>query len=87
MRFNSGTDWFGIWFADRMSMLETMQRNLISDIEAGYNPNGNSVTKQKKEIENYRKGFYSAMDEIRFMTEEQTQHYCFYDLKKRGAIA
>ena len=87
MRFKSGVDWFGMWFEDKIAMLETMQRNLVADLDAGYNPAGSSITKSKNEIQNYRRDFFDTMDKFRFMTEEQTQHYCFYDLKKRGAIA
>lgn len=87
MRFSKKIDWFGMWFEDRMSILDTMMRNLAADLDAGYNPMGAAVTKQKNEIENCRRNFYDTMDQFRLMTEEETQHYCFYDLKKRGAIA
>ena len=79
--------WFEIWFADRQSMIETMIRNLVSDIEAGYNPAGACIMRQNAEIAAFKARFDSDIEHLKEMTEKQAEHWCFLDLKKRGAIA
>lgn len=86
MRFTNSIDWFEMWEADIKSMLSTMYRNLVADLECGYDPMGASIARQKEEIADYEKRYHAALDNMVFMTEEQTNKWCFFDLKKRGAI-
>lgn len=79
-------NWFDLWYEDKRAILATMYKNLVSDLGAGYNPLGSSITKQKNEIAEYEKEFDESMKKFRTMTEQQIQHYCFYDMKRRGAI-
>ena len=47
-------EWFHIWYEDKAGILDTMIRNLASDLSVGYNPLGNSVRKQRADIESYK---------------------------------
>ena len=80
-------NWFNIWYDDKQSMLSTMMRNMNADIEAGYNPMGNSIRRQLAQIRQYAEQFDLEMQEFRTMDEAKIQHWCYYDLKRRGAIS
>lgn len=81
-----GGKWFDIWFEDKQSMLDTMRRNLQADLDAGYNPSGYSIRKQTVDMETYKRGFDVQMDLFKNMEDAQVNRWCYYDLKKRGAI-
>ena len=79
-------DWFEIWYEDKQSMIATMVRNMVSDLECGYDYFGQCITRQRQMIEDYKKEFEEAMDSFKFMEDKQVNRWCYYDLKKRGAI-
>lgn len=81
-----GTSWFDIWFDDKVSVLETMMENLLADLAAGYDPDGSCVCKQLTDIEEYTKTFNVQMDDFKYMETGRVNHWCYYDLKKRGVI-
>ena len=81
-----GGKWFEIWFEDKQSMMKTMHRNMVADLEAGYNPKGRSILKQAYELAEYEHGFDVQMDLFKNMEDKQVERWCYYDLKKRGAI-
>jgi Skp family chaperone for outer membrane proteins len=64
-----------------------MYRNISDDLEAGYNPDGECITKQRRDIESFLQKFNEEMDKIKEKTKQQVEHWCYYVLKKRGAIA
>ena len=78
--------WFQIWFEDKQWILSCMYKNISDDLEAGYNPNGESITKQRRDIESFLQKFNEEMDKIKEKTKQQVEHWCYYDLKQRGAI-
>ena len=78
--------WFKIWFQDRKNVLETMKKNLSADLDAGYDPLGSSIVAQKQHIELFITEFRKDMDEIKNKTKAQVEHWCYYDLMKRGVI-
>lgn len=80
-------DWFGIWYADKSAMLETMARNLHADLDAGYDYFGKSIQNQIQTIQAYKAVFDSEIDRFGSMDEKSVNRWCFYDLLKRGAIA
>ena len=86
MRFSDLAEWFTIWFEDKRAMLSTMVRNLASDLDAGYDYFGSCATRQRQEIEAYRAQFEAEMDKFNGMTPEAINHWCYRDLKRRGAI-
>lgn len=86
-RINEREDWFELWFDDRQSIVETMVRNMTADLNAGYSYFGNCITKQKQDIEAYKQETDNCMDMFKGMDEKQVSRWCYYDLKKRGAIA
>lgn len=79
-------DWFEIWFEDKECILETMRRNMKADLDAGYEPNGHCIRKQVVDIEEYEMKFDREVEMLKMMDEKATKHWCYLDLKKRGAI-
>lgn len=79
-------DWFEIWCADRESVIETMVRNMAADIAAGYKYFGKSLTRQREEIAAYQKDYEDTLDMFKTMESDQIVRWCYFDLKKRGAI-
>ena len=86
-RITDRDDWFDVWFEDRESILNTMIKNMISDLNAGYNYFGQSITKQKQEIAEYKAQTDKTLDMFKDMDEKAVNRWCFYELKKHGAIA
>lgn len=80
-------DWYEIWCADRESMIFTMVRNLASDLDAGYNYFGNCITRQREMIEAFQREYEETLDSFKMMTDAQIIRWCYFDLKKRGAIS
>ena len=80
-------NWFEMWVSDMESILETMVRNMVSDIECGYNPHGNCIMKQNAAITEYKARFDKRMKQFREMTPQQVSHWCYMDLRRRGAIS
>ena len=78
--------YYELWIADKRSMLQTMQRNMSSDLECGYSPNGNCIIRQKVEIERYAQQFDDEQKALRTMSPNQAEHWCKVDLIRRGAI-
>lgn len=79
-------DYFKLWVEDKQSILDTMIRNLASDLEAGYNYFGLSARKQRGEIDAYKYLFDSEMEYLKTLDEKKVNHWCRIDLIKRGAI-
>ena len=79
-------DWFELWRADRESMLDTMVRNMRSDLDNGYDYFGKSITQQREEIEQFKAQYDSDMDRIAEMEPNKVQHWCYVKLLKAGAI-
>ena len=79
--------WFTMWFEDKQSIIRCMYNNLNADLEAGYDPFGKCIADQRSKIDNYIKKFDEDMEHIKEKTKQQVEHWCYYDLKKRGAIA
>ena len=86
-RITDRNDWFDVWFEDRESILSTMVRNMASDLNAGYDYCGQSITKQKQEIAEYKAQTDKTLDMFKDMDEKAVNRWCFYELKKYGAIA
>lgn len=86
-RITDRNDWFDVWFEDRESILSTMVRNMASDLNAGYDYFGQSITRQKQEIAEYKAQTDKTLDMFKDMDEKAVNRWCFYELKKHGAIA
>jgi hypothetical protein len=87
MKVTDRNDWFDIWFEDKEWILNIMIHNMTADLEAGYDYFGHSIHSQQKKIMEYKAQFESEMDNFKTMDEKQVDRWCFYDMKKRGAIA
>lgn len=79
-------DWFDVWFEDRQAILEIMIRNMASDLSNGHSYWGTSIVRQMEDIERYKAETDAQMDKFKDMEEKAVNRWCFYDLKKRGAI-
>ena len=79
-------DWFDVWFEDRQAILETMIRNMASDLANGYDYFGSCIIRQRECIERYKAETDTQMDKFKEMEEKAVNRWCFYELKKRGAI-
>ena len=86
MRITDRNDWFELWYEDKQSMVNVMVQNMTSDLKAGYDYFGNSIRRQVEEIEAYKAEFDKQMDEFKGMDEKEVNRWCYYDMKKRGAI-
>lgn len=85
-RLTDRNNWFEIWFDDKNSMLDTMIRNMNSDLEAGYSYLSKSIRDQLQMIDDYRREFEQNMKEFRYMQEKDVNRWCYYDMKRRGVI-
>ena len=79
-------DWFEIWKEDRESMLNTMVKNMASDLENGYDYFGKSITQQREDIARFKADYEADMDKIGEMDPNKVQHWCYVRLLKLGAI-
>lgn len=80
-------NWFEIWYDDKQSIIDTMVSNMASDLEHGYDYFGKSITEQREMINEYKTEFDRQMKCLGLMEESKVQHWCYMDLKRRGAIA
>ena len=82
--------YFEMMVADHESIIETMLSNMHADLDAGYDPNGKSITMQKHEIAEYIRAYNAKMDYLKLLTvekgEKAVERWCRIDLIKRGAI-
>jgi spermidine/putrescine-binding protein len=85
-RVTDSKEWFDMWFEDKKSIIATMYSNMGSDLAAGYDYFGKSIQRQKQEIANYEDEFERQLDKFKSMSDDEVNRWCFYDMKKRGAI-
>lgn len=85
-RVTDRDDWFDLWFEDKKTIFTTMYKNMSADLDAGYDPFGNSIQKQIFDINAYKVEFDAEMDSFKTMEEKAVNRWCFYDMKKRGVI-
>lgn len=86
MRVTDRKNWEELWREDKESIIYTMRRNVASDIENGYNLLSMSIQKQILDIVNYEREYEKQLDNFSYMKVEDINKWCYYDLKKRGAI-
>ena len=86
-RVTDRDDWFDLWLEDRNSILACMVSNMASDLAAGYDYYGKSISEQRAEIDAYKAETDRKLGSFAFLTEKEVNRYCFYDMKRRGAIA
>lgn len=79
--------WFKAWYSDKQMILSAMYENLSADLAAGYDPFGDSITSQRKHIDVYIKELDADMKKLQDKdTKQKVERWCYYDLKRRGAI-
>ena len=84
--FKGRDDWFELWYEDKQSMVDTMVRNMVADLNAGYDYFGNCIARQREEIEAYDKAFTAQAEAFKDMDEKAVNRWCYYDMVKRGVI-
>ena len=78
--------WFNMWFDDAKAVIETMIRNMMADIEVGYDPAGICIRNQQECIAERQMAFDHQMDLFKEMDDVKINRWCYLDLKKRGVI-
>lgn len=86
LRYDRKIDFFAMWIIDKKAIVATMYRNLQADIDAGYNPIGNCIKRQREEISAYEKDIDNSLELFKSMPETDINKWCFYDMVKRGII-
>ena len=86
VRITDRNDWFDLWFTDKTNMVNIMNRNMVADIEAGYDPMGSTIRREREEIASYKAMFDADMDAFKVLSDKEVNRWCFYDMKKRGVI-
>ena len=79
-------DYFKLWYEDKRTILETMNRNMYADIDVGYDPNGENIKGQLKAIDDYSIDINRHLLQFSSMNDKEVQRWCKYDLIRRGAI-
>lgn len=78
--------WFDIWCEDYESLIETAVRNIQSDLAAGYNPHGQSIMQSNETLKEFKVRYAQGLETFKTMDDKAVDRWCYYDLKKRGAI-
>lgn len=86
MRVTDRKDWYNLWMEDKISMIQTMRNNLASDIKNDYNLLSMTIQKQIIDIVNYEREYERQFEKFSLMSDKEINKWCYYDLKKRGAI-
>ena len=79
-------EWFEMWKDDKLSMIDTMVKNMASDLACGYNFFGHNIRVQTEAINTYKKEYESCLDMFANMDEKAVDRWCYYDMLKRGVI-
>lgn len=85
-RVTDSNEWRKMWDSDKRAMIDTMRRNLAADITAGYSMRGRSVQNQIHDIDEYEYDYFEQIRKLDSMSESEANKWCFYDMKRRGAI-
>lgn len=79
-------DYFKLWYEDKRSILETMNKNMYADIEVGYDINGDNIKGQLKAIDDYSIDINCHLLQFSSMSNKEVQRWCKYDMIRRGVI-
>lgn len=79
-------EWFEIWYQDKQSILDTMVRNMVADLECGYDYFGNCITRQREEIAEYKAKFDAEVMSFAEKSDTERNKWCYYDMLRRGVI-
>lgn len=79
-------DYFAVWYQDKLSMIETMIRNMLADLDAGYDFHGGSIGTQLQYVEEYYEDFRNKLKEFKDMREPDINKWCYKDMIERGAM-
>lgn len=79
-------DFVALWIDDKQSIIETMLKNMNADINAGYDPHGANIEKQRAAIREYVAAYNAELMKIADKTPQAAARFCKFDLIRRGAI-
>ena len=80
-------NYFDLWIEYTGGLRAVMIRNLKSDIECGYDPQGAACRAQAAAIREHDNNISEALALFRTLPDAAINHYCRFDLLRRGAIA
>lgn len=78
--------WFELWTEYMQTVMNAMQRNLDSDLAAGYGYNHSIIKNQQSEIADFQRKLARICEQINAMTKEQAERFCRMELLKAGVI-
>lgn len=81
------------WIANRIDwcwkfrhIIETMIRNMLADLDAGYDFHGGGIGTQLQYVEEYYEDFRNKLKEFKDMRELDINKWCYKDMIERGAM-
>ena len=84
--YDKTENYIEMWDADKKSMMHTMYKNMVSDLDCGYSPIGACIQRQKENIARYEAEYFNDMEKLIDMEESAANRWCFMDMKRRGVI-
>lgn len=78
--------WVILWLEDKCSMEKTMERNMESDLMAGYNPAGLCINSQRAAINEFRTRYILDFSKMMDMSPRDANLWAWNDMVKRGVI-
>ncbi len=85
-RYDKNTDYFKIWLDDKKALLNTMIKNMISDLEAGCDYFGENIKKQREAIRIYKHQIDTQLMIMTEFSDEKINKWCYMDLIRKGVI-
>ena len=79
-------DWLEVWIDDWESLIETQNRNIQSELQAGFKWTGQHVQHEVKILKEFDSKYRDGLEKFKYMDEREVQRWCYFDLLKRGAI-
>ena len=80
------TDYIQMWIDDYKNLINVAYHNLISDLNAGYDPAGRAISEQRQIITLFENRYFAGLDKMATLDETAANRWARFDLIKRGAI-
>lgn len=89
--YDKSTDYYHMWKADKENIIRTMYRNMTDDLNAGYDPMGDTINRELSDIAEYKAAYKVLCDTIIEMALDHDWQFinkwCYKDMIRRGVIA
>lgn len=87
IKYLDWASWRALWESCTEGAIATMYSNLVSDLNAGYDLFGKSITSQKDAIDYRTLKYKRERAKLDGMNDERAEHWCFESLRKSGYIS